>query len=166
MNIDNEIFLAKCEKFLESVWNKNCKEIFSIEKNLNESVNILNIKYNKRAESLREYKYVEMINNLLFEKNITPKMALELKSLVEDAYVMINSNNIDTIKAGYSVLSDTYSILESGLLEELSAEDYLEIARRNYEARINMAKGNQSIIDDAKRKYEKDKENISKRFKK
>lgn len=117
MNIDNEIFLAKCEKLLENIWQKNYEEIFGNESTLNEAADILNIKYNKLAETLREYNYTSAINTLLREKTVTPIAAMPLKEEISTAMNNINSNSLDLIKEGYSTLSDIYSLMNDPLFE-------------------------------------------------
>ena len=119
MNIDDTIFLASYEKLLNSVWLENHSRIFGTNNiNINEEAQILNIKYDKTAEVLREYKYYEKLNNLVKGKDIEPNTALELREALDIALNNVLSDNIESLEEGYNVLSNLYVMLESNILTE------------------------------------------------
>lgn len=117
MNINDTIFLANYEKLLNNIWLENHNRIFG-NSNINEAAQILNIKYGKTAETLREYEYYEKLNNLVKDKDIEPNTALELREALEIALDNVLSDNIESLEEGYNILSNLYVMLESNILTE------------------------------------------------
>lgn len=116
MNINETIFLANFEKCLNAVWQENYNKIFN-NSVLEESVQLLNVKYNKTAELLREFNYNNYLHTLLCEKELTSAQVVDFKNVLSEAFECISSSDLEKLEEGYMILSDMYTLCKSGLLE-------------------------------------------------
>lgn len=111
MNIDEEIRLAQEEKEI----NKKVNALLEgINFTNNDAAALLELKYSKNIEVLRNYPYFEKLRECLSNKELNTDTVKELWTTVTESLKDLESTDCNVLKESYTQLATIYTKLEEG----------------------------------------------------